>query len=58
MEKGFDIEDPILRVPFRTLGPGKKNGLNIYLKIIEEDIDYICSGPIQGFKVCYNCKLQ
>lgn len=51
MEKGYDIEDKVLSFPLRTLGSGMKNGLNIFLKINEEDIDYICRGPVQGFKV-------
>lgn len=51
VEKGYDADDTILSFPVRTLGPGKKNGLLIYLKMIEEDIDYICRGPVQGFKV-------
>lgn len=51
MERGYDVNDKISTMPYRTLGPGKKYGLKIYLKIIEEDIDYICRGPVQGFKV-------
>lgn len=51
VEKGYDINDKVLSFPLRTLGSGMKNGLHIYLKIIEKDIDYICRGPVQGFKV-------
>lgn len=51
IEKGFDIDDSSDSIPLRVLGSGVSNGLNVQLKIHEEDIDYICRGPVQGFKV-------
>lgn len=37
--------------PRRVLGPGAKAGLNIVLKLTKPDLDYICRGPVQGFKI-------
>lgn len=37
--------------PRRVLGPGSRAGLNIVLKLTENDLDYICRGPVQGFKI-------
>lgn len=37
--------------PNRVLGPGARAGLNIVLKLDDPDLDYICRGPVQGFKI-------
>lgn len=51
VENGFAASDSFDSVPLRALGSGMTNGLKVHLKIHEEDIDHICRGPIQGFKV-------
>jgi acid-sensing ion channel, other len=37
--------------PHRVLGPGARAGFNIVLKLTEADLDYICHGPVQSFKI-------
>lgn len=37
--------------PNRVLGPGAKAGFNIVLKLTQPDLDYVCRGPVQGFKI-------
>lgn len=39
--------------PRRALGAGFKAGLTILMRAYDYDLDYICRGPVQGFKVCY-----
>lgn len=37
--------------PHRILGTGARNGLSLLLYLDTSDLDYLCQGPIQGFKV-------
>lgn len=37
--------------PFRVMNDGSKTGLKLTLGIRQEDMDYACRGPVQGFKV-------
>lgn len=37
--------------PERVLGAGARAGLFILLRLYEYDMDYICRGPVQGFKI-------
>ncbi|GLV34809.1 pickpocket 26 [Carabus blaptoides fortunei] len=37
--------------PRRALGAGIKAGLTILMRAYEYDLDYICRGPVQGFKI-------
>ena len=50
LEKGYTTTDPDV-YPRRVLGPGARAGMNIVLKLNELDLDYICRGPVQGFKI-------
>lgn len=50
LEKGYASTDPST-YPRRVLGPGARAGFNIVLKLTEPDLDYICRGPVQGFKI-------
>ncbi|CRK87601.1 CLUMA_CG001397, isoform A [Clunio marinus] len=50
LEDGYSTIDPST-YPRRVLGPGARAGLNIVLKLTEPDLDYICRGPVQGFKI-------
>lgn len=47
---GYTTDD-IDTFPKRVLGPGARAGLNIVFKLYENDTDYICRGPVQGFKI-------
>lgn len=37
--------------PRRALGAGIKAGVTILMRAYDYDLDYICRGPVQGFKV-------
>lgn len=30
---------------------GSSNGLRVYMRLFDKDIDYKCDGPVQGFKI-------
>lgn len=50
LEKGYLINNASA-YPRRVLGTGTAAGLIVVLKLPEVDFDYICRGPVQGFKV-------
>ena len=50
LEDGYSTKDPET-YPRRVLGPGARAGFNIVLKLTEPDLDYLCRGPVQGFKI-------
>lgn len=50
LERGYETIDSET-YPYRVLGPGARAGINIVLKLRDVDLDYICRGPVQGFKV-------
>jgi acid-sensing ion channel, other len=50
LQEGYSVSDPAT-YPRRVLGPGQRAGINIVLKLTDPDLDYICRGPVQGFKV-------
>lgn len=50
LEDGYSTDDPHT-YPNRVLGPGARAGFNIVLKLEDFDLDYICRGPVQGFKI-------
>lgn len=35
--------------PLRVFGAS--DGLFVYLRLYDKDIDYLCGGPVQGFKI-------
>jgi acid-sensing ion channel, other len=51
MEKGYSPTAPLTVYPRRALGSGARVGLNTLLRLYEYDLDYICRGPVQGFKI-------
>ncbi|XP_049855583.1 pickpocket protein 28-like [Schistocerca gregaria] len=50
-ELGFRNGSGLVTHPVRSLGPGPINGLHVVMGVYSRNIDYICKGPIQGFKV-------
>lgn len=50
LEKGYTNHDPNT-YPRRVNGPGPFSGLYVLLKLNENDIDFVCRGQVQGFKV-------
>lgn len=55
LEHGYDDslggESSLEFYPKRVIGTGPQNGLTLLLGLSEDDLDYICQGPIVGFKV-------
>lgn len=37
--------------PYHSYGAGVRGGLIVLLRLYEHDLDYLCRGPVQGFKV-------
>ncbi|CAB3234043.1 unnamed protein product [Arctia plantaginis] len=51
LEEGYELGTPIETYPHRGSGYGVKSGLTFLLKAKEVDLDYLCRGPVQGFKI-------
>ncbi|XP_055528659.1 pickpocket protein 28-like [Wyeomyia smithii] len=51
LETGYKDDADIDTYPLRVLGAGARGGLNILLSLYEYDLDFLCRGPVQGFKV-------
>jgi amiloride-sensitive sodium channel len=50
LEKGYPTAETET-YPRRVLGSGAKAGANIVLALFKSDLEYLCRGPVQGFKV-------
>lgn len=52
LEDGYDVAnvDPET-YPFRVFGAGARAGLFALLRLYEQDLEYLCRGPVQGFKI-------
>ncbi|XP_026725648.1 pickpocket protein 28-like isoform X2 [Trichoplusia ni] len=51
LEEGYASGTPIETYPHRGAGYGVKSGLTFLLKAKRIDLDYLCRGPVQGFKI-------
>ncbi|KAL4709034.1 hypothetical protein ACJJTC_005895 [Scirpophaga incertulas] len=51
LENGYPTEAPIETYPHRGSGHGAKAGVTFLMKSKEIDLDYLCRGPVQGFKI-------
>ncbi|KAG7312367.1 hypothetical protein JYU34_001855 [Plutella xylostella] len=51
LEDGYPPMTPLETYPHRGSGYGVKTGLTFLLKAKETDLDYLCKGPVQGFKI-------
>ncbi|KAI8439387.1 hypothetical protein MSG28_013193 [Choristoneura fumiferana] len=51
LENGYPDDTPIETYPHRGSGYGAKAGLSFVLMATEVDLDYLCRGPVQGYKV-------
>lgn len=51
VEKSYLSDSVIKTYPHRALGTGIRTGLIIVLQQYNVDTDYLCKGPVQGFKV-------
>lgn len=46
-EQGADLESH----PHRVLAAGSRAGLFVLLSLYDQELDYLCRGPVQGFKI-------
>lgn len=53
LEDGYNNSDRNVTetYPHRVFGAGARVGLFALLRLFEQDLEYICRGPVQGFKV-------
>ncbi|VVC92109.1 pickpocket protein 28 isoform X2 [Leptidea sinapis] len=51
LEEGYPPDTPLETYPHRGSGYGAKSGLTFLLKARQIDLDYLCKGPVQGFKI-------
>ncbi|XP_068618051.1 pickpocket protein 28-like [Battus philenor] len=51
LQGGYRPTAPLETYPHRGLGYGMKAGLTFILRSKDKDLDYICKGPVQGFKI-------
>ncbi|XP_037875388.1 pickpocket protein 28 isoform X1 [Bombyx mori] len=51
LDGGYEPNTPIETYPHRGSGYGAKSGLTMLLKAANLDLDYLCKGPVQGFKI-------
>lgn len=53
LEDGYD--DSVVtegeQYPYRVFGAGARAGLFVLLRLYEKDLEYLCRGPVQGFKI-------
>uniref|UniRef100_A0A182QS19 Pickpocket n=1 Tax=Anopheles farauti TaxID=69004 RepID=A0A182QS19_9DIPT len=51
LEKGYAENTDLDTYPVRVLGAGARAGLYVLLNLNSFDTDFICRGPVQGFKI-------
>lgn len=55
LEDGYNDTDKLKSMenayPRRILGTGVRNGFALMLYLNPNDLDYLCQGPVEGFKV-------
>ena len=51
MEEGYTPGVGLDSYPYRALKSGEKTGFSITLRMNESNFDYLCKGPVQGFKI-------
>lgn len=54
MELGNEQPKDIELYPFRVFGAGQQFSLSILLRVVSHDLDYLCGGSTQGFKVTFH----
>ncbi|KRF94123.1 pickpocket protein 28 [Drosophila mojavensis] len=51
LDKGYDASCDVETYPARVLSAGARSGIFMTLQSFEQEVDYACRGPVQGFKV-------
>lgn len=58
LEGGYPLDAEKDTYPRRAMSAGTRAGLVILMRAYEQDLDYICRGPVQGFKVPRSLQLK
>lgn len=56
LEMGYPKDSPKDTFPRRAMSAGAAGGLFLVLSAYKQDLDYICRGPVQGFRVILTAK--
>lgn len=51
MYAGYDESNGTETYPNRVYGTSIQSGISVILKVLKQDMDLLCSGGINGFKV-------
>lgn len=53
LERGYDDSEGNYSetYPYRVFAAGARSGLFSLLRLFEQDLEYVCRGPVQGFKI-------
>lgn len=51
LENGYEGGINDIKYPIRMFNARQSGALVVYLRLYEQDLEYLCRGPIQGFKV-------
>ncbi|XP_062558078.1 pickpocket protein 28-like [Armigeres subalbatus] len=51
LDGGYSNKANLTSFPYRTIGPGALAGLSVMLISLDKNLEYSCSGPVQGYKV-------
>ncbi|KAJ9599443.1 hypothetical protein L9F63_010058, partial [Diploptera punctata] len=51
LDEGYTSGAGVDVYPIRALGSGAKAGITLVMSAKSDDLDYLCMGPVQGFKV-------
>ncbi|CAG9767257.1 unnamed protein product [Ceutorhynchus assimilis] len=51
LEKGYPKDAPINTYPRRAMSAGFSSGFLLLMRAYRQDLDFICRGPVQGFKI-------
>ncbi|KAL3273911.1 hypothetical protein HHI36_015338, partial [Cryptolaemus montrouzieri] len=51
LETGYPKNSPKDTFPRRAISSGAGAGLYLLLRLYQQDLDYVCRGPVQGFKI-------
>lgn len=51
---GYDESRDFDFYPYRALGSGKQHRVEFLLKVMNQDVDYVCGGPFQGYVILFH----
>lgn len=54
MGLGYKHAKDVEPYPFRVFGTGQQFSLSILLRVLSHDLDYLCGGSTQGFKLTFH----